>query len=179
VILSPDLFLGTVTPVVAAQQRQLQTNRHASSPRRHPNAFSRLAIRISQWQEALPRLLRLAYSAVIVAGMAFTFISERGWVVGLLAGLFYGVWLLGYAFSPGHVRAWEAKHVVAAVATVIPAAFFALLLLSGQASVWKAAGAALAIGAFVIPIKVRRRRRAMACRAEGQGLSPLDPPAAT
>jgi predicted MFS family arabinose efflux permease len=82
--------------------------------------------------------------------------ERRGLVLGLLAFMTYGFVMGATALFPSRMRRWSAHHIVADASFFVPLLFFALLLIAALPW-WGAAVIALAVGAVLVPIVVRRR----------------------
>ena len=100
---------------------------------------------------------------VLAFPIGFTIADRRGWVLGSFAFLMYGSLAGAGALSFSGLRRWSADHVVLDALMLVPLSFFALLLIP-TLPWWAAALIALAMGALVVPLMVRRRTAQLAER---------------
>ncbi|MEV6971787.1 hypothetical protein AB0M47_42485 [Hamadaea sp. NPDC051192] len=136
-----------------------------------PRATDSASLRAVQAIGDLPRSVRIVFFAAIVAAISYAAGSQRGWLMGVVAGLFYGGLFLWSVLWPARARAWSAEHLVVDAALIVPLTFFALAALGTKTSLVKIAVIALVVGAVTIPIKVWQRRRVQARRALGDQVS--------
>ena len=85
--------------------------------------------------------------------------GERGSVPGLSSFVLYGIVLCAGLVSSTTLRRWSGRHVVLDALIFVPLCYCALLLIPAL-SWWAAALIAVAAGVALVPLAVRRRRRA-------------------
>jgi hypothetical protein len=101
--------------------------------------------------------------------IGWTYVANgRGLLIGVVGGLFYGALFMTTAVSPRAATGWSARHVLADALLFVPLVFFALLFVR-PLPWWGAALGALGLGAVMVPLMVRRRRRTPAARAAQGG----------
>ncbi|UQU68269.1 hypothetical protein COUCH_19140 [Couchioplanes caeruleus] len=104
------------------------------------------------------RLARLIGGLLIAATVGWVTAGRRGWVLGVLAFLVYGLLMSLAALFPADLRRWSARHLVLDALVIVPLAFVALLLIP-PLPWWAAALLAMGAGAVFVPVSVRRRSR--------------------
>lgn len=85
--------------------------------------------------------------------------ERRGAVVGVLALLVLGGFLIGIAFSQDRMLAWMDRHPVLGVPVLLGTVFFALAHL-GPLSLAACAALTLPLGVVMVAGEIRRRRAA-------------------
>lgn len=120
--------------------------------------------KFDEWAEHPPvwmRLVAVPLFALVALGLA----SRRGWVVGVIAGVVYGVIALCFAVVPDGTAAWSRRHPILDGAVLGPLVFLALAYIAPW-PLWLC----LAIGAMGVAVGAaqgaqRARRRAAAAHS--------------
>ena len=105
-----------------------------------------------------PRIGLAVVFAGVAAGMGWSLSGQRGVLVGVLLGLFWGVLEVLVFVYPDTVQRWTREHPLFTPVLSFPVVLFGLLFLSNMPTLLAILSAAFVSGIWMVVATVRSRR---------------------